>query len=47
MAPKVSTTIITMTTLTSITSIASSIYGPSTVVILNDTQAYITVDIRQ
>ena len=34
-----------MTTLTTMVSLASSIYGPSTVTFVNDTQAYTTVDI--
>ena len=45
MEPKVAPTPITMTILTTMASI-SPIYGASTVTFVNDTDAYITVDIN-
>ena len=47
MAPIATATPISMTILTTITSLPSSIYGPSTVTFVNDTQAYTTVEIDQ
>ena len=46
MAPIATSTTITMTSpAMTMTSLPSSIYGPSTVTFVNDTQAYTTVDI--
>jgi hypothetical protein len=47
MAPIATGTPITMDILTSMTFLPSSIYGPSTVTFVNDTQAYTTVEIDQ
>jgi hypothetical protein len=46
MAPAAPGPLITMDVLNTITALPSSIYGPSTVTFVNDTQAYITVDIN-
>jgi hypothetical protein len=47
MEPIVTPSLIPMSILTTMTSLPSSIYGPSTVTFVNDTQAYTTVDIGQ
>ena len=46
MAPIVTATPINMTILTTMASILSSIYEPSSVTFVNDTEAYTTVDIN-
>ena len=47
MAPAASGPSITMEVLNNITALPSSIYGPSNVTFINDTDAYVTVDIDQ